>query len=144
VKKGRGFLLAGTAGMLAFAGSPAFAQTSGAGTVSPNTQKGATLPSVGGPGNQDGIVVSAQKRIENVQAVPKQVVVASQVQLSNAGVTRITRPPRDLRTRPGCDHPRPRSEVCWRKAALECAGGPPAYLKEQHPTLLSQVNCLQN
>jgi len=122
MKKGHGFLLAGTAGMLAFAGSPAFAQTSGAGTVpppvSPNTQKGATLPSVGGPGNQDGIAVTAQKRIENVQAVPKQVAVASQAQLSNAGVTRITQPPRDLRTRPGCDHLRPRSEVCLRKAGL--------------------------
>jgi iron complex outermembrane recepter protein len=46
-------------------------------------------------GNQlQEVVVTGQKRIENVQEVPKQVEVASQVQLTNAGVSRLV----DLQT----------------------------------------------
>src|SRR5262249_12458579 len=47
-------------------------------------------PAAADGGALEEVIVTGQKRVENVQEVPKQVTVVNQAQLTTAGVTRIT------------------------------------------------------
>ncbi|ATE65730.1 TonB-dependent receptor [Rhizorhabdus dicambivorans] len=83
----RNFLVSQLAIVAALVGSAAHAQAVPAPSAAPATPAGASNPSAGSAVEE--IVVTAQRRSENLQKVPIAVAVATAAQLSNSGISNV-------------------------------------------------------